>query len=160
MRHMTLALALLALVGCKGTETGFQQGTGTNATEEGGGGLEIYPTELVWTDLSAGVTASEYVKITSIGEEPLMVYDVGVVDSADGQFSVEGVEEFELQPGGTREFTVQCTLAADAPAAGELRIKNNDADQLDLRITLTATPLGYTDTGEAGGDTGDSGAGG
>lgn len=156
MRTMTLVSTLIALAGCGDTETGFQQGTGENATEEGAGGLELYPSELVWSDLEVGVAASQYAKITSVGAEPLKVYEISVVSSAEGQFTVEEIEEFELQPGGEREFTVQCTLSADAPAAGELRIRNNDADQLDLRIPLTATPLGYTG-GDTGGDTGTGG---
>lgn len=157
MRTLPLILMLPTLIACGDTETGFQSGTGTNATEEGGGRIELYPSEIVWTDLEVGVTASEYVKITSVGEEPLKVYDIGVVDSAGGQFTVEDIEEFELQPGGTREFTVQCTLSEEAFAAGELRIKNNDADLLDLRVTLTATPLGYTGAGDTGGDSGEGG---
>lgn len=161
MRYFATAIALLTLAACGDTETGFQQGTDNNATEEGGGVLEFFPTELVWTDLEVGVTASQYAKITSVGTEPLSVYEIGVVSSADGQFTVEDIESFDLQPDGEREFTVQCTLTAEALVEGELRVRSNDADQTDLRISLTATPVGYTEPEDTGGDTGgDTGMGG
>ncbi len=146
-----IVLSFTLLTACEG-ETGFQTSTQDNATSQNSGLIEVFPSELVWTDLSVGVLASEYLKITSVGEEPLRVYDINVVSSADGQFSMEPMEEIELQPGEVAEFSVQCTLAADATAVGELRIRNTDPDQLDLRLTLTASPVG------GGSDTGDTGA--
>lgn len=117
--------------------------------------MEVYPGDLTWTDLTVGIDSSEYMKITSVGEEPLRVYDIAVVDSADGQFSMAAVDEFELQPGEDIEFSVQCRLSAEAEAVGELRIRNTDPDQSDLRLTLTASPVGG---GAETGDTGDTGS--
>ncbi|KAA0206077.1 hypothetical protein EDM68_03660 [Candidatus Uhrbacteria bacterium] len=151
-------LPTLALLAACGGETGFQQTPGQNTTTEANGQMEVYPSELTWTDLEVGILSREYLKITSTGDETLRIYDISVVSSASGQFTMEEVEEFEVEPGLEREFTVACTLAADLPAQGELRIRSNDPDQIDLRLSLYATPLGYTGTGETG-DTGDTGQG-
>lgn len=153
----THALLGLALLSACTAETGFQNKAQDNATSEGAGKLELYPSELVWTDLEIGVVESQFLKITSAGEEPLRVYDITVVSSDEGQFSIEAVDEFELEPGQVREFSVQCALSAAEQAVGELRIRNTDPDQNDLRMTLTASPAGGGDTG-GGGETGDSGA--
>lgn len=150
---ITRVILLASLVGCGG-ETGFQSGTGDNATTDATGKMEVYPSELVWTDLSVGIAESQYLKITSTGDEPLRVYDISVVSSAQGQFYMEPVDEFELEKGHSQEFSVKCTLAALEEAVGELRIKSSDPDQLDLRLTLTADPAASGDTADTGGDSG------
>lgn len=149
---ITRVILLASLVGCGG-ETGFQNGTGDNATTDASGKMEVYPSELVWTDLEVGIAESQYMKITSAGDEPLRVYDINVVSTAQGQFYMEPVDEFELEKGHTEEFSVKCTLAEAAEAVGELRIKSSDPDQLDLRLTLTAEPAEGGETGDTGGDT-------
>ena len=153
---MTLAI-LSTLAACNSGETGFSVANPDNEQVSGSALLELYPATLEWTDLSVGIATSEVFKITSSGESDLKLYEVAVVSSANGQFYMEEVEDIELAPGASREFLVVCTLTAEASAAGEVRIKSNDPDQLDIRITLTANPTVATDTG--GGDTGDTGGG-
>lgn len=149
--RVTIVLPVLLLAACE-AETGFQTNSEDNATSQESGKMEVYPGDLTWTDLTVGIDSSEYMKITSVGEEPLRVYDIAVVDSADGQFSMAAVDEFELQPGEDIEFSVQCRLSAEAEAVGELRIRNTDPDQSDLRLTLTASPVGGgAETGDTGG---------
>ncbi len=152
--RLIIVLPVLLLAACE-AETGFQTNSEDNATSQESGKMEVYPGDLTWTDLTVGIDSSEYMKITSVGEEPLRVYDIAVVDSADGQFSMAAVDEFELQPGEDIEFSVQCRLSAEAEAVGELRIRNTDPDQSDLRLTLTASPVGG---GAETGDTGDTGS--
>ena len=154
---MTLAI-LSTLAACNSGETGFSVANPDNEQVSGSALLELYPATLEWTDLSVGIATSEVFKITSSGESDLKLYEVAVVSSANGQFYMEEVEDIELAPGASREFLVVCTLAAEATATGEVRIKSNDPDQLDLRVTLTANPAASTDTG--GSDTGGSDTGG
>lgn len=151
MRALTLTLLLAAC----GGETGFQTNPNTNAVEDGNGKLTFYPGPLTWTDLTPGIATSAYFKLISEGEYDLQVYNVDVIDSAQGQFYIDDVEAFSLVPGEDREFAVVCTLAGSEMAVGELRVKTNDPDQLDLRVALTATPEGWT--GDTGGDSGLSG---
>lgn len=146
MNRSTLILALpLTAAACQ-AETGFGTSTEKNSTTDAAGVMEVYPEAMVWTDLSVGNAQSEYFKISSVGDETLHIYEISIVSSADGQFAMEEPEAFDLEPGQDEEFPILCTLSAEATATGELRIRNNDADQLDFRLTLTASPAG-SDTG-------------
>lgn len=161
-RLTTTTALFFALAGCGGGETGFKVADPDNEQVSGEALLEITRAALEWTDLPVGISTSEVFKITSSGETDLNLYEVAIVSSAEGQFYMEEAEDIELAPGASREFLVVCTLAAEAEAVGEVRIKSNDPDQLDLRVTLTAHPAsgdsGGSDTG--GSDTGGSDTGG
>lgn len=149
MTRILFCLPLL-LPACS-AETGFGTSAKSNGTNDDAGEMTVYPDAVTWTDLTVGNAQSEYMKITSSGDQTLHVYEVSIVSSGDGQFAMEEPEAFDLEPGLDQEFPVLCTLTAEAPATGELRIRSNDAAQLDFRLALNAYPVGYV--AETGSDT-------
>lgn len=153
MPRITTLLLLLPVQAC-GAETGFGTTSKSNGTNDDVGAMTVYPDVLTWTDLTVGDALGEPFKITSSGAQTLHVYEVSIVSSADGQFAMTEPDAFDLDPGQSQEFRVLCTLAADAPANGELRIRSNDAAQLDFRLALQASPAGTDTASDTGTDTG------
>jgi hypothetical protein len=134
------------------TDIGHQQGTAAAL---------VTPTELVYAGLEVGFTSSQSFKVENVGDAKLALYEVRVVDSAEGQFYMQIERDLELNPGSVREFQVVVTLATEEALEGTVRVECNDPDQPDILIPLTGTPAsletdtGDTDTGDA--DTGDVG---
>ena len=159
MHHIAPILAL-ALVACGG-DTGFSGTPNDNNEVEGNGKLEITPTTLEFPDLVIGIASSQPVKVTSVGDNTLKLYTVDLADSGGGVFYLEEESSLSLAPGTEREFTVVATAEEEGLFVGEMRLKTNDVDNLDLRITATAWTPGYapdgSDSGTSDGGASDSG---
>lgn len=145
----TLA-TLLLVSGCSGGDTNFQRKNQDPATQAGTGVADIYPSSLVFEDLSPTIAHSEFVKITNAGEEELQVYEIDVIDSGGGVFVVEDIAAFELNPEASREFVVVATLPDEASATGILRIKTSDQDALNFELPLEAHSGEVVDTADTG----------
>jgi hypothetical protein len=156
--RMAASTLLLVLGSACGGDTNFTTKQADVSTQEGSGALSLDTTEIVWTGLTVGIANSTGITVESAGETNLMVYSYEVTNSDGDQFFAEDVEELELAPGSSRTLTVGVALSADEMAEGEVQIKTNDANNLDVRIPLYAYPEGYVfDTGDTAGDTGTGG---
>lgn len=157
MRQLVTLSALLglALTACDGGETGFTNTPDDATGDQGNGVAEIIPTEIHLEDLDweQGISQSAQIKVTNAGDANLKIYSYGLSDSADGVLYAEEESNLELSPGADREFTVVATLEEFAQAVGEVRIRTSDSDAIDVRIPVTASPLGWEgdDTGTADG---------
>jgi len=142
----------LALICACGAETGFQNTDDDGDFVEGNGKLEWLPAELVFTDLLQSITVSQMLKLTSAGENNLVVYEVRVLNSGGGVFYM-GEEEGQitLAPGTSREFPVTATMDEwAAEAIGSVRVKTNDPDAIVLEIPCSATPSADWDAPDTG----------
>jgi len=153
--------ALLALLstftGCAAEQT-FSETDTDVGHQDGTAAALVTPTELHYSGLEVGFTSSLSFKVENVGDAKLALYEVRVVDSADGQFYMQVERDLELNPGGAREFQVVATLATEEALEGSVRVECNDVDQPEIVIPLTGTPASMEeDTG--GSDTGGSDAG-
>lgn len=149
---ITLSLSLvLAGTGCQG-DNSFTTGGNDNANQVGSGQMEVIPAAgVVWEGLVPGYPCSEYVRIDSVGIEDLNIDRIDITASGDGVFSLtQEHESISLPAGESYELPVQARLSTLAMATGELRIKSNDEETVDLRLTLTANPAAEWDTGDTG----------
>jgi hypothetical protein len=155
---MTSPLFLLAsaLIACGG-DTGFSGTPDENTTVEGNGKMEITPATLDFPDLEIGIASSQPLKVKSVGDNTLKLYTVDLSDSGGGVFYLEEESSISLAPGTEREFTIVATASEEGLFVGEMRIKTNDTDYLDLRVPATAWTPGYGPGGDTGG--GDTGGG-
>jgi hypothetical protein len=160
MHHIAPLLAL-GLVACQ-ADTGFSGTQDDNNEIEGNGKLEITPTTLEFPDLEIGIASSELIKVTSVGDNTLKLYTVDLADSGGGVFYMEEESSLSLAPGTVKEFTVVATAEEEGLFVGEMRLKTNDIDNLDLRITTTAWTPGYaptsSDSGASDSGTSDGGS--
>ncbi|NOY28177.1 MAG: hypothetical protein GXP62_20115 [Oligoflexia bacterium] len=149
--HLALILAG-SLMACTGRDTTFINGTTGNANLAGSGKLEVIPADgVVWEGVVPGYPCSAYVRVDSVGLEPLNIEQADIVDSGGGVFSLPTpVADLTVQPDDHIEFVVQALLSSLTTATGELRIKSNDEDTVDLRLPLTANPSKSWDTGDTG----------
>lgn len=142
----------LALTACGGGETNFSNSQQDNQNQVGTGMLEVIPAAgVVWEGLVPGYPCTEYVRIDSVGIENLNIDRVDIVDSGDGVFSLPDTHSnITIAPGDSYELTVQASLSSLTLVTGELRIKSNDEETVDLRLPLTANPAADWDTGDTG----------
>jgi hypothetical protein len=156
LTRIAIPTALVLLAGCK-AETGFSNQDPGSGTEEGNGQLEYTPEVVEYPDLDVAVTHSEMLKLTSVGEDNLVVYEVRILDSAEGVFYTEEVEDVTLAPGISREFPVSATLQAEGYVVGTVRIQCNDPDLVpEFEVPLHAWSAGYAPDDTGFDDTGPS----
>ncbi len=164
---MTRMMTLTALMGtllfaCDGGETGFQN-TSEDATGAQGNGLaEITPLEIELDEMNweEAISQSAQIKVSNIGDANLKIYDFGLSNSADGVLYADDDSNIELSPGSEREFTVVATLEVNDQIEGELRVRTSDPDNIDVRIPVLVTPMGWEGSDEGGGDEGGDDGGG
>ena len=147
---------ILPLMLACGGEQQFSNNDVDGVGEQGVAEMSYSPTEFTFTDLNweDGVSVSAEIVIVNSGDNNLSLSVVDISDSGGGAFYTTEETNIILQPESDRTFTVVATLYEFASAEGEMRVKSNDADYLDLRIPLTAFPLGWT--GDTTPDTGDN----
>ncbi|MFT5681392.1 MAG: hypothetical protein ACI8RZ_002298 [Myxococcota bacterium] len=149
-------MILHLMLACSGGEQQFSNNNPDGVAEQGVAELSYAPLEFAFTDLNwnDGVSQSAELVITNLGDGNLSLTVVDISDSGGGAFYSTEETNLVLQPEADRAFTVVATLTEFTEAVGELRVKSNDADFLDLRIPLYATPEGWTGGGDDTGDTG------
>jgi len=148
---------ILPLMLACGGEQQFSNNNIDGVGEQGVAELAYAPTEMVFTELNweEVVSQSADIIITNNGDGNLSLSIVDISDSGGGAFYTTEETSLVLQPDSERAFTVVATLSEFVAAEGELRVKSNDADYLDLRIPLYATPAGWTGDTKGGQDTGE-----
>ena len=148
---------ILPLMLACGGEQQFSNNNVDGVGEQGVAELSYAPAEMVFSGLNwqDGVSQSADFTITNNGDGNLSLSIVDISDSGGGAFYTTEETNLVLQPDSERDFTVVATLTEFVDAVGELRVKSNDADYLDLRIALYATPDGWTGDTTGGGDTGE-----
>ncbi|RME22694.1 MAG: hypothetical protein D6798_15205 [Deltaproteobacteria bacterium] len=143
-------LALAVLLGCT-ADTSFHAGNDNNDNIQGTGDYNMLPAgDLVWEGLVPGYTCSKYVRLDSVGEEPLVINRIDITETGGGVFSMEEIRDVSVDIGDSLEFSIQARLQTAEPATGELRISSNDKDEVDARVTLQALPAEDWDTGDTG----------
>ena len=137
-------IALCVLLGACNAETNFQNTNDGGDFEEGQGGLEWFPTEIVVDDLQQGITGSATLQLNSVGDNNLQIYEVRVLDSGGGVFYMGDDDEYEdkiLAPGTSLEIPITATLDDWAEVVeGSVRVKTNDPDAISLEIPAFAYP--------------------
>lgn len=149
----SLLLSALVFLGCS-SETGFGNAGDTVEKMYGNGQIEYTPTSLDFSDLDVGVARSQYLKVTSVGEEQLVIYEIRVFDSADGVFYMEEDQDVILAPGQYKEYPVTATLQTAESFEGSIRIECNDLESTTFYVDLLATPVGAGPSDTATGETG------
>jgi hypothetical protein len=145
---------LIGLSWACAAETSFQNTDDGGDHNEGNGKVEWLPAELVFTDLQQAITVSQMLKLTSVGDNNLVVYEVRVLSSGGGVFYMgeDDIGDITLAPGTSREFPVTATMDEWVEeVVGSVRVKTNDPDAISFEIPCTATPTadwGAPDTGE------------
>ena len=137
---------LTSLLGCTAGETEFSDADVETNPADGTGEMAYSPAEFVFTDVEIGVTYNQELTIQSIGEANLAIYLVGLSESADGIFYMEIAEDIILAPGTERSFPVTVTMDEANIAEGEIRISSNDSEDMELRLPITAYPVGMATT--------------
>jgi hypothetical protein len=150
---------ILTLMLACGGEQQFTNNNTNGVGEQGVAELVYSPLEFTFTDLNweDNVSKSAELTITNSGDGNLSLSVVDISDSGGGAFYTTEETNLIIAPESERSFTVVATLTEFVAAEGELRVKSNDADYLDLRIPLYATPAGWTGDTTGGDDTGDTG---
>lgn len=146
LRAAPLALALAA---CSGGDTSFSQDNNENTNVQGTGELELYPADgLVWEAVAPNLPCSKYMRIDSLGVQELIVDKIDITTSGGGVFTLpESHSNIVLPQGESYEFRVQATITELVAAEGELRIRSNDEEFVDLRVPLSAIPVESWDSG-------------
>ena len=144
--RLLYTLLLTAMIGCTAGETEFSDADVETNPAEGTGEMSYSPAEFVFTDVEIGVTYNQDLVIQSVGEANLSIYLVGLSESADGIFYMEIAEDIVLAPGTERSFPVTVTMDEANIAEGEIRLSTNDSDNLELRLPITAYPVGMGGT--------------
>jgi hypothetical protein len=141
LRFLVPALALLCA--CQ-AETSFQNTDDDGDDVLGKGELEWLPETVAFTDLQPSITVSQMLKITSAGENNLVIQEVRIIDSGGGVFYMgeDDFETVELVPGTSREFPVTATMDEWVELVeGAIRVESNDSDYAPyLEIACTAAP--------------------
>lgn len=155
----TLAPTFLAalLVGCVPTDTSLTSGGDTNDIPVGTGRMTLSVQEVVITDIQVGYSKSGPFTIESVGDANLQIYQIRIVADADDVFyfdEVEEVDEVELAPGQSVDYTVNADLSVAEPSVGELRLRTSDPDAAALILPLAAYPEGYVFPEDTGADSG------
>lgn len=120
---------------------------------QGNARVEFAPEELVWTDLATDSTTDAELVLSSVGDLNLVIYEVRLLNSADGVFFIEQIEDRTIAPGSALTVLATASLIDNQPAEGMARIKTNDSEQLELMVPLFAWPEGYEppeDSGDLG----------
>lgn len=152
MNHIgILRIALLGstLTACSGGDTSFSQDNNENTNIQGAGELDLYPAEgLVWEAVAPNLPCSKYMRIDSLGVQELIIDKIDITTSGDGVFTLpETHSSIVLPQGESYEFRVQATISELVVAEGELRIRSNDEEVVDLRVPLSAIPVESWDSG-------------
>ncbi|MFH1464156.1 MAG: hypothetical protein ABIO70_07205 [Pseudomonadota bacterium] len=154
MNARSLVPALALLCACQ-AETSFQNTDDGGDDVQGKGELEWLPEALEFLDLQPAITVSQMLKLTSVGENNLVIDEVRIVNSGGGVFYMgdDDFETIELAPGTSREFAVTATMDEWVEVAeGLIRVDSNDSDYAPhLEIACAAYPAADwgADTGGA-----------
>lgn len=138
-------------VGCD-AETGFSKADTPPVTQEGSGEIDVQPPEIRIEDIDweGGIAKGQLVAITNLGDNNLRVHDVSLISNAGGALYLEEVDDLNLAPGATAEFSVVATLTTFEPVESALRIQSGDVDESNLSIPILALPEGYVPTDDTG----------
>lgn len=149
-------LALTFLVGCAPQDTTLTNGNDDNDIVTGTGRMTLDVTELVISDIQLGYSKSSRFVISSVGDANLQIYEIRIVADADDTFYFAEVEDIELAPEQTKEFSVNADLDTAEPSFGELRLRTSDPDAANFILPLAAYPEGYVppEDPDTGGDSG------
>jgi len=153
----TPAFACLCLLAACSSETGFGNNDPGDINQDGNAKADFVPPVsegVEFADLTAGITQSELLQITSSGETNLVIYEIRIKDSADGTFYTDEEEDVTLAPGIAREFPMTATLMEKGYVEGSVRVKTNDADALTVDVPLRAWTAGFGPSDTGADDTG------
>lgn len=81
-----------------------------------------------------------------MGDNNLVIDKVDITNSANGIFYIDtsSTQDITLAPDSQpRDFVVIVLTPDEELYQGEVRVKSNDADILDLRIPICTFPVGY-----------------
>jgi hypothetical protein len=140
---------VLALTACSGGDASFSKDNNENTDVGGTGELGLYPEGgLVWEAVAPNLPCSQYMRIDSLAVQELIIDKIDITSSGGGVFTLpESHADIVLPQGESYEFRVQATITELVAAEGELRIRSNDAEVVDLRVTLSAFPVESWDSG-------------
>ncbi len=136
---------LTLVFACKTADQGFTTQTQDIYGDGGFASLSWGPDELVFEEITEGITYSLEINIQSTGDNTLKIDKVDITDSADGVFYVDtsATEDIYLDPGVDRDFIVIAQTTTAGVFLGEVRIKSNDSENRDVRIPLCGFPVEY-----------------
>lgn len=151
---MSLALLLLA---CGSNATGLSAPPDEQEGVVGTATLSLSATEILILDAQVGYSKNGAVTATSAGDADLKVYEVNLLDNAEQIFYFEEPEsQLVIAPGQSLEWRVVATLPREEPAFASLRIRTSDPDASEIRLPVSAYPVGQEPPDDTGGQ--DSGA--
>ena len=156
-RYISIFSIGIALAGCGG-DTNFSHQDDDVKPVTGSSLVEFSATELHWDDIELGQTISRELTIASIGEVDLELYDARVIVGSSTFYLPDEWRSSRTIASGS-EVTLLLTASLDeSMAEGILRVKCNDANQIEYEIPLLATAATSTEdsgiTSDSGVDTG------
>ena len=154
---ISLISICIALTACGG-DTSFSHQDDDVKPVTGDSLIEFSETELRWDDIELGQTISRELTISSVGEVDLEMYDARVIVGSSTFYLPDDWRSSRTIASGSDITLLLTASLEETMAEGILRIKCNDANQLEFEIPLTATAAADTDdtgvTSDSGLDTG------
>ena len=142
---MTSLLWLTTFIACDTADQSFSAQSQDIYADGGFAGLSWSPNELVFEELTEGITYSLEINIVSTGENTLKIDKVDITNSSEGVFYIDtsATEDVYLDPEVDRNFIVIAQTQTSGVFLGEARIRSNDAENRDVRIPLCGFPVDY-----------------
>ncbi len=150
-------MLLLSLLFACSADTGFAPKAPTPEAPVGDAVASFSTTEILITDIDPQYSKSGRVTLTSSGTGPLEVYEARLVENPERAFYMEGIDTQDgvvLAPGGALDFQVAVTLPGPVALDGTLRVRTSDPEASAVLIPVRARPVGWTEEGDSGGDSG------
>ena len=132
-------LCFLIAIGCGESSTGFIDTT-SDTSPEPAGVLSVEPAIITWQDLEVGVSGAQEFVVSNIGDNMLDVERIDITNSGNGTFNLDedANRGIMIEPGESHTAIGVAVLLEAGSAQGEFRIRSNDSNTPDFRITLCA----------------------
>lgn len=143
MRRLICIFGLMTA--CSFQDSSFSKNGENNTIDQGVGEISWSPSSLLITDVPIGTAKSGIITLTSVGDNNLRIAGIALSSSGDGVFYTSERTDLTLAPEQSVEVEVVASFESPMFAIGELRVRSNDADYLDLRIPLCAVAEDYTE---------------
>jgi hypothetical protein len=133
------------MTACNYQDSSFSKNGENNTIDQGAGMISWSPSSLLITDVPIGTAKSGLITLTSVGDNNLSIQGIALSSSGDGVFYTSERTDLTLAPEQSVEVEVVAAFESAMFAIGELRVRTNDANNLDLRIPLCAVSEDYTE---------------